>query len=201
MTLVGWIQIIVFAAIIVALTKPLGVYMFHVFEGDQQPLPKVFGPIERASYKLMGVDPQREQTWVEYTIALLVFSAFGVLVTYAIQRLQAHLPLNPQGIAGVGPELSFNTAVSFTTNTNWQFYSGESTMSYFTQMAGLAWHNFTSAAAGMGVALVIARGLTRQKGPDGPKTLGNFWVDLYRSILYVFLPICIVFTLVLVSQG
>jgi K+-transporting ATPase ATPase A chain len=201
MTLVGWIQIIVFSVLILAVTKPLGIYMYRVFEGDKQPLPKVFGPIERISYRAMGVDPAREQTWVEYTIALLAFSALGVLVTYAIQRLQAHLPLNPQGMSGVAPELAFNTAVSFTTNTNWQFYSGESTMSYFTQMAGLAWHNFTSAAAGMGVALAIARGLTRQKGPEGPKTIGNFWVDLYRSILYVFLPICIVFTLVLVSQG
>jgi potassium-transporting ATPase potassium-binding subunit len=201
MTVVGWIQIVVFSLLILALTKPLGIYMYRVFEGDKQPLTKVFGPIERISYRMMGVDPGREQTWVEYTIALLVFSAFGVLVTYGFQRLQAHLPLNPQGISAVSPELAFNTAVSFTTNTNWQFYSGESTMSYLTQMAGLAWHNFTSAAAGMGVALAIARGLTRRHGPDGPKTIGNFWVDLYRSILYVFLPICIVFTLLLVSQG
>jgi K+-transporting ATPase ATPase A chain len=201
MTLVGWSQIIAFALIVLALTKPLGLYMFRVFEGENQPLPRVFGPIERVSYRLMGVDPRREQTWVEYTMALLLFSASGLLVTYAIQRLQASLPLNPQGLPGVPPELAFNTAVSFTTNTNWQFYGGESTMSYLTQMAGLAWHNFTSAAAGMGVALVIARGLTRQKGPDGPKTVGNFWVDLYRALLYVLLPISIVFTLVLVSQG
>jgi potassium-transporting ATPase potassium-binding subunit len=193
MTLVGWIQILVFSLLILAVTKPLGIYMYRVFEGDKQPLPKVFGPIERVSYRLMGVRADREQTWVEYTIALLVFSLFGVL--------QAHLPLNPQGIAAVPSELAFNTAVSFTTNTNWQFYSGETTMSYLTQMAGLAWHNFTSAAAGIGVALAIARGLTRQKGPEGPKTIGNFWVDLYRSILYVFLPISIVFTLLLVSQG
>ncbi len=201
MTLVGWIQILVFALIIFALTKPLGIYMYRVFEGDKQPLPKVFGPIERAGYRLMGVVPTREQTWVEYTVALLVFSAFGLLLTYAIERLQWYLPFNPQGLTGVAPDLAFNTAVSFTTNTNWQYYGGETTMSYLTQMAGLAWHNFTSAAAGICVALVIARGLTRQKGPDGPKTLGNFYVDLYRSILYVFLPICVVFTLVLVSQG
>jgi K+-transporting ATPase ATPase A chain len=201
MTLVGWLQIIIFALIIFGLTKPLGIYMHRVFEGDNQPLPKVFGPVVRVSYRLMGVDPHKEQTWVEYTVAMLVFSALGVLVTYGIERLQAFLPFNPQGMAGVGPELAFNTAVSFTTNTNWQFYAGESTMSYLTQMAGLAWHNFTSAGAGIAVALVIARGLTRQHGPDGAKTVGNFWVDLYRSILYVLLPICIVFTLVLVSQG
>src|SRR5206468_10442768 len=173
--------------LISALTKPLGIFMYRVFEGDEQPLPKVFGPAERLGYRWMGVDPEGEQTWVEYAVALLVFSAFGVLVTYGIERLQAYLPLNPQGMVGVPPELAFNTAVSFTTNTNWQFYSGESTMSYLTQMAGLTWHNFTSAAAGIGVALAIARGLTRQKGPDGPKTLGNFWVDLHRSIFYVFL--------------
>jgi K+-transporting ATPase ATPase A chain len=201
MTLVGWTQIIVFALLVLALTKPLGLYMFRVFEGENQPLPRIFGPIERVSYRLMGVDPHREQTWVEYAMALLLFSAAGLLVTYAIQRLQASLPLNPQGLPGVPSELAFNTAVSFTTNTNWQFYGGESTMSYLTQMAGLAWHNFTSAAAGMGVALVIARGLTRREGPDGPKTVGNFWVDLYRALLYVLLPISVVFTLVLVSQG
>jgi K+-transporting ATPase ATPase A chain len=201
MTLVGWFQIVLFFVIICLLTKPLGIYMYRVFEGTEQPMPKVFGPMERLIYKATGVDPSREQTWVEYTIALLVFSCFGVLVTYALQRLQGVLPLNPQGLGAVSPDSSFNTAVSFTTNTNWQGYSGESTMSYLTQMAGLAWHNFTSAGAGIGVALVIARGLTRQKGPDGPKTVGNFYVDLNRSILYVFLPICIVFTLVLVSQG
>jgi K+-transporting ATPase ATPase A chain len=201
MSLVGWIQIVVFSLLVAALIKPLGVYMYRVFEGERQPLPKVFGPAERFGYRVMGVDPQREQTWVEYTIALLLFSAFSLLVTYFIQRFQQQLPLNPQGLGAVGPELAFNTAVSFTTNTNWQSYSGESTMSYLTQMAGLAWHNFTSAATGIGIALAIARGLTRQKGPDGPKTVGNFWVDFWRSLLYVLLPISIVFTLVLVSQG
>src|SRR5689334_6035216 len=136
MTLVGWIQILVFALLTFALTKPLGIYLYRVFEGDKQPLPRFFGPIERVSYRLIGVDPRREQTWVEYTIALLLFSLFGLLVTYALQRLQASLPLNPQALPGVAPELAFNTAVSFTTNTNWQFYAGESTMSYLTQMAG-----------------------------------------------------------------
>ncbi|HEX9507047.1 MAG TPA: potassium-transporting ATPase subunit KdpA, partial [Myxococcales bacterium] len=153
------------------------------------------------TYRLCGVDPSKEQTWTGYSLALLLFSAIGLLVTYLIQRLQHLLPLNPQGFAAVGPDLAFNTAASFTTNTNWQSYSGESTMSYLTQMLGLAWHNFTSAAAGIGVALAIARGLTRRAGPEGAKTLGNFWVDLIRSILYVLLPVSIVGALFVVSQG
>src|SRR5262249_54534539 len=158
--------------------------MFHVFEGDKRPLAPVFGPIERVGYRICGVDASREQTWVEYTVAMLVFSLFGMLVTYAIQRLQGALPFNPQGFAGVEPNLAFNTAASFTTNTNWQSYSGESTMSYLTQMAGLAWHNFTSAGAGIGIALALARGLTRRRGPDAPKTISNFWVDLIHAIVY-----------------
>src|SRR5262252_2606288 len=201
MTAIGWVQIAVYAFLILLVTRPLGEYMFRVFEGDKRPLAPVFGPLERLSYRLCGVDETREQTWVEYSIALLVFSACGLIVTYAIQRLQGMLPFNPQGMAAVEPTSAFNTAASFTTNTNWQGYSGESTMSYLSQMAGLAWHNFTSAAAGMGVALALARGLTRKRGPDAPKTIGNFWVDLVRATLYVLLPICIVFTLVLVSQG
>ncbi len=201
MTSIGWLQILVFFALVVAVTPPLGAYMFRVFEGERQPLPRLFGPVERALYRLGGIDGKREQTWLEYTIALLVFSAFGVVVTYLIQRLQHLLPLNPQKLGAVEPTLAFNTAVSFTTNTNWQAYSGESTMSYLTQMAGLAWHNFTSAAAGMGVALAVARGLTRRPGPEGEKTLGNFWVDLTRAIVYVLLPLSIVLALVLVSQG
>jgi potassium-transporting ATPase potassium-binding subunit len=199
MTINGWIQIVLFLLIILALTRPLGVYMYRVFEGEQRPLPRLMGPLERCLFRLSGVDSKREQTWVEYTISLLVFSAIGVLVTYLIQRLQLHLPLNPQRLAAVEPRLAWNTAVSFTTNTNWQFYSGESTMSYLTQMAGLAWHNFTSAATGIGVALAVARGLTRRS--VGSKQLGNFWVDLIRGIVYVLLPISIIFTLVLVSQG
>jgi potassium-transporting ATPase potassium-binding subunit len=199
MTLNGWIQIGLFFLVILALTKPLGVYMYRVFEGEQKPLPRLMGPIERFLFRLCGVDPKKEQTWIEYAIALLVFSALGVLVTYAIQRLQLRLPLNPQKLAGVEPRLAWNTAVSFTTNTNWQFYSGESTMSYLTQMVGLAWHNFTSAAAGIGVALAVARGLTRRTA--GSRTLGNFWVDLIRGIVYVLLPISLVLALVLVSQG
>jgi K+-transporting ATPase ATPase A chain len=201
MTLIGWTQILLFSALILALTKPLGVYMYRVFEADTQPLPRVLGPIERLSYRVMGVHAKSEQTWTGYTIALLAFSAFGMLITYVLQRLQHVLPWNPQDFGPVGPELAFNTAASFTTNTNWQSYSGESTMSYLTQMAGLAWHNFTSAAAGIAIALAVARGFTRRNGPDGQRTIGNFWVDLTRSILYVLLPISFVFTFVLVSQG
>jgi K+-transporting ATPase ATPase A chain len=201
MTLVGWLQIIVFALVILAITRPLGSYLFRVFEGEHRPLPRVFGPLERGLYRLCGVNPRAEQTWKEYALALILFSAAGLLVTYAILRLQHLLPLNPQGLAPVGPELAFNTAASFTTNTNWQSYAGESTMSYLAQMAGLAWHNFTSAAAGIGVALALARGLTRRPAVDEPKTLGNFWVDVIRALVYVLLPISIVGALVLVSQG
>jgi K+-transporting ATPase ATPase A chain len=195
------LQILVFALLVLALTKPIGAYLYRVFEGERQPLPGFLGRIERGIYRACGVDPAREQTWVEYALALLVFSALGMLVTYAILRLQHVLPLNPQAFPAVGPELAFNTAASFTTNTNWQSYGGESTLSYTTQMAGLAWHNFTSAAAGIGVALAFARGLTRRVEPDGAKTLGNFWVDLVRSLVYVLIPICVVYALFLVSQG
>ena len=206
MTSIGWLQIAVFFLLVLALTRPLGAYLHRVFEGDRQPLPRVLGPIERLLYKLCGVDPNREQTWREYTIAVLVFSAFGLLVTYAILRLQHLMPLNPQKLAAVAPDLAFNTAASFTTNTNWQAYTGESTMSHLAQMAGLAWHNFTSAAVGIGVALAVARGLTRRRttGPAGevvPTTVGNFWADLIRGLLYVLIPLSLICALVLVQQG
>ncbi|MGH7786454.1 MAG: potassium-transporting ATPase subunit KdpA [Candidatus Binatia bacterium] len=197
----GWLQILFFVVTILAVTKPLGIYMHRVFEGDERPLPRVFGPLERAAYGLCGVDATREQNWKEYTVALLLFSLFGVLVTYLIQRLQGVLPLNPQGFAGVSPDSSFNTAVSFTTNTNWQGYAGEATMSYLTQMAGLAWHNFISAAVGIGAALALARGLTRKPSADGAGGVGNFWVDVLRGLLYVLLPLSIVCALVLIWQG
>ncbi len=200
MTLVGWAQVALFFLVVLALTKPLGSYLHRVFEGEAKPFAALFGPLERAVFRLCGVTPT-EQTWREYTVALLAFSAVSLVVTYALLRLQAVLPLNPQGLPAVGPDLAFNTAVSFTTNTNWQSYSGESTMSYLSQMAGLAWHNFTSAAAGLGVALALARGFTRQHGPDGAKTLGNFWVDLLRGLIYVLLPVCVAYALFLVSQG
>jgi potassium-transporting ATPase potassium-binding subunit len=201
MTANGWIQILLFAAIIFALTKPLGSYMFRVFEGDRQPLPRFFGPIERFLCRLCGVDPREQQTWKAYTVGMLIFSGITLLVTYGIERLQHVLPLNPQNFGPVPAELAFNTAASFTTNTNWQAYSGESTMSYLTQMAGLAWHNFISAAAGIAIAIALARGITYRLRPEAPKTIGNFWVDLIRCILYVLLPICIPVTLLLVSQG
>jgi potassium-transporting ATPase potassium-binding subunit len=201
MTLNGWIQIGLFALVIFALTKPLGAYMFRVFEGRRQPLPRLLGPLERVLYRLSGVDPAKGQGWKTYTVSMFVFSALGMLVTYGIERLQHVLPLNPQHLPPVAPDLALNTAASFTTNTNWQNYGGESTMSYLTQMAGLAWHNFTSAAVGLGIALALARGLTRHVAPGEPRTIGNFWVDLVRSIVYVLLPISVVGTLALVALG
>lgn len=201
MTLIGWLQILIFSVAILALTKPIGVWMFRIFEGDRQPLPRFFGPIERFLYRLCGVDPKEQQDWKQYTLALLLFSVIPLLVTYAIERLQQVLPLNPQNFPPVSPDLAFGTAVSFTTNTNWQAYGGESTMSYLTQMAGLAWHNFISVASGIAVMLAIARGLTYRLEPGAPKTIGNFWVDVIRSTLYFLLPISIVMALVLVWQG
>lgn len=201
MSVNGWLQILFFSLVIFALTKPLGLYMFRVFEGHQQPLPRFFGPIERWLYRLCGVDQREQQIWKEYTLALLSFSALSVLVLYALQRLQHLLPLNPQQLGPVSPDLSFSTATSFTTNTNWQAYGGETTLSYFTQMAGLTWQNFVSAAAGVGVMLAIARGLTYHVRPGDAPTIGNFWVDLIRCTVYLLLPVCIPMALVLVSQG
>ena len=203
MTASGWLQVAIYFLVLLALTKPLGVYLHRVFESESRPLPRVSGPLERWTFRACGVDPEKEQTWKEYALALLLFSLVGVLVTYALLRLQHFLPFNPQKFSAVAPDLAFNTAVSFTTNTNWQAYSGESTMSYFSQMAALAWHNFVSAAAGLGVALALARGLTRRPSPAGARvvTVGNFWVDLLRGINYLFLPLCLVLALVLVSQG
>jgi K+-transporting ATPase ATPase A chain len=194
MTAIGWVQILVFFGVVLALAKPLGAYMFRIFEGDKQPLKR----LERFVLRLCGVDAAHEQTWLAYTFSLLAFSVFGLLVTYAIQRLQHVLPWNPQHLDAVEPALAFNTAASFTTNTNWQSYTPETTVSYFTQMAGLAWHNFTSAAVGIGVALALARGFTRTAHG---KTLGNFWVDIIRATIYVLLPISFIYALFLVSQG
>ena len=201
MTVNGWIQIILYAIVIFAITKPLGAYMFRVFEGERQPLPRFFGSIERLLYRLCGVDPKEQQDWKQYTVAMLVFSAITLLVTYGIERLQHILPLNPQNFGPVPADLAFNTAASFTTNTNWQAYTGESTMSYLTQMAGLAWHNFMSAAVGIGVALALARGITYRLQAGAAKTLGNFWVDLVRATVYVLIPLSIPIALLLVSQG
>ena len=201
MTTIGWMQILLFSIVVFALTKPIGIYMFRIFEGDRQPLPGLFGPIERLVYHLCGIDSKEEQDWKQYSLAMLLFSALTMLVTYAIERLQHVLPLNPQNLGPVPADLAFGTASSFTTNTNWQAYGGESTMSYLTQMAGLAWHNFISVGVGIGVMLAIARGLTYRLQPGAPKTVGNFWVDLNRSIIYLLIPFSIVTALVLVWQG
>ena len=201
MTPAAWGQLALFSGLVLLTTRPVGAYMHRVFEGEHRPLPRVLGPLERLLFRLSGVDPSVEQTWIGYTGSLLAFSLFSLVVTYAILRLQHLLPLNPQRFGAVDPALAFNTSASFTTNTNWQAYGGESTMSYLSQMAGLAWHNFISAAAGIGVALALARGLTRRRTPDAPRTLGNFWADLIRATVYVLLPLSLLFALLLVSQG
>ena len=197
MTLNGWLQILFFLLAVFLVTPLLGGFMARVFTRQRTWLDPVVRPVERLVYKLTGVDETHEMRWTEYSVALLLFSVVSLLVLYAMQRLQGVLPLNPQGFAGVAPDLAFNTAVSFTTNTNWQAYSGESTMSYFTQMAGLAYHNFVSAAVGISVAIAFIRGIS-QKEKD---TIGNFWVDMVRASLWVLLPISIVGALFLVSQG
>ena len=197
MTLNGWLQILFFLLAIFLVTPLIGGYMARVFARQRTWLDPVVRPIERLIYRLTGVDETREMRWTEYSVALLLFSVVSLLVLYAMQRLQQVLPFNPQGFGPVAPALAFNTAVSFTTNTNWQAYSGESTMSYFTQMAGLAYHNFVSAAVGISVAIAFIRGIA-QKEKD---TLGNFWVDMVRASLWVLLPISIVGALFLVSQG
>ena len=191
------IQVGIFSVLVTLISLPLGAYMARVFAGQRTFLDPVLRPLERAIYRLGGVHPGIEQDWTEYAIAMLLFSAAGMLLLYGLERLQYYLPLNPQHFAAVSPALAFNTAASFTTNTNWQAYGGESTMSYFTQMAGLAFHNFVSAAAGIAVGIAVIRGFVRRNS----KTLGNFWVDLTRATLWVLLPICIVLALVLVWQG
>jgi K+-transporting ATPase ATPase A chain len=201
MTANGLLQIAVFSAIILALTKPVGVYMYRVYEGPQRPFERAFGWLERLLYRACGTDPRNGQTWVQYAFAMLMFSAVSLLVTYVMLRVQNLLPLNPQGFDAVGPDLAFNTAASFTTNTNWQSYGGESTMSYLSQMAALAWHNFTSAAVGIGVALALARGLTYRPGPNGSRSIGNFWVDLIRGTVYILLPLSLLLAALLISQG
>src|ERR1700730_2676426 len=201
MTLNGWLQILFFFALILAVTKPLGVFMAHVFNREKTFLDPVLRPVERLIYKLTGVDEEREMRWTEYAVAMLLFSAVSMLVLYLIQRLQVVWPLTPQHLPGVDSAgftaSSFNTAASFTTNTNWQSYVPETTMSYLTQMAGLAYHNFASAAVGIALAIAFIRGIARRE----MQTIGNFWVDMVRSMLWVLLPICIVVALLLVSQG
>jgi K+-transporting ATPase ATPase A chain len=197
MTLNGIFQILLFFGLVLALVKPLGVFMARVFNGERTFLHPILGPIERIIYRVSGVDPDHEQHWTAYTIGMLLFSAVGLVLLYGMQRLQGALPLNLQGFRAVAPDLAFNTAVSFTTNTNWQAYSGESTMSYLVQMAGLAFHNFVSAAVGIVLAVALIRGFARHS----MRTIGNFWADLVRCTLYVLLPICVLYSLVLVWQG
>jgi len=198
MTLNGWLQIIIFLALIFAVTKPMGVFMARVFNRERTFLDPVLRPIERLLYRVTAVDENHEMRWTEYAVSMLLFSVVSMTLLYLIQRLQLHLPFNPQKFGGVMPEhMAFNTAASFTTNTNWQVYSGENTMSYFTQMAGLAYHNFVSAATGIALAIAFIRGIARRQ----MQTIGNFWVDLVRGSLWVLLPFCIVGALVLVSQG
>jgi potassium-transporting ATPase potassium-binding subunit len=198
MTANGWFQILLFLALVLLVTKPLGVFMARVFSRERTFMDPVLRPAERLLYRVTGVDEDHEMRWTEYAIAMLLFSIVSMIVLYLMERLQAYLPFNPQKLGAVSPShLAFNTAASFTTNTNWQAYSGESTMSYFTQMAGLAFHNFVSAATGIALAIAFIRGIARRQ----MQTIGNFWVDLVRSCLWVLLPFCVVGALVLVSQG
>jgi K+-transporting ATPase ATPase A chain len=196
----GWVQIFVFFAAVVVVTKPLGDFMYRVLEGGNHFLRRPLGWLERLVLRACRVDG-REQSWQAYALGLLAFSAFTMIVTYAIQRLQHVLPFNPQGLPPVAAGCAFNTAASFTTNTNWQGYAGETTMSYLSQMAGLAWHNFISAAAGIAVAVALARGLTRRGEGQGPGAVGNLWVDLTRATVYILLPLSLAFALLFVSQG
>ncbi len=194
----GWIQFAIYIVALVLITKPMGLYLLQVLDANGRTwLDPVLRPLERGTYRAMGVDPNKEHDWKQYTLAMLLFSLVGCLFTYVILRLQYFLPLNPQKLAGVSSDLSFNTSVSFTTNTNWQNYGGESTMSYFSQMVGLTFHNFVSAATGIAIAAALVRGIARHSA----QTLGNFWVDLVRVTYYLLIPICLVFAVFLVSQG
>jgi K+-transporting ATPase ATPase A chain len=198
MQALGWIQFALYLVALALITKPLGLYLVRVLDANGRTwLDPVLRPLERVTYRLMGVDPNKEHDWKQYTLALLLFSLVGCLFTYAILRLQHLLPLNPQGLGPLSEHLAFNTAVSFTTNTNWQSYSGESTMSYFSQMVGLTFHNFVSAATGIAIAAALVRAIARHTA----RTIGNFWVDLVRVTYYLLIPICLVFAVFLVSQG
>lgn len=193
----GWIQLALYLGVLLLITKPLGIYLLQVLDGKNTFLEPVLGPIERFTYRLLRVDSRREQNWKQYTVALLLFSLVSMVFTYGILRLQDKLPLNPQKLGVISPDLAFNTAASFTTNTNWQSYVGEATMSYFSQMVALASHNFWSAALGIAVAAALVRGIARHESG----TVGNFWVDLVRVHYYLLLPICIFFAVFLIWQG
>ncbi|KQU49705.1 potassium-transporting ATPase subunit A [Sphingomonas sp. Leaf339] len=197
MTIQGWFLILAFTSILLALAKPVGLWLFALYEGRRTPLHIVFGPVERSFYTLAGIDPGQEQGWRRYAVHMLLFNAVLMLLTYAILRLQAVLPLNQQGLAGLSEHLSFNTAISFTTNTNWQSYAGESTMSNLAQMLGLTIHNFLSAATGIALAFALFRGFARRE----TKTVGNFWADMTRVTLYLLLPVSIVYAIFLIASG
>jgi potassium-transporting ATPase potassium-binding subunit len=197
MTFFDWLQIILYLLVLLVLVRPLGGYMAQVFQGERVFLTRVVGPVERFIYRRMGLRADEEMEWKQYAVALLFFTLVGIVTLYGLERFQAILPLNPQKLGAVRPDLAFNTAVSFNTNTNWQSYAGETTMSYLTQMLGLTVHNFLSAAVGIAVLLALVRGFVRHSA----KTLGNFWVDMTRSILYVLLPLSVILAVILISQG
>ncbi|RKE44637.1 MULTISPECIES: potassium-transporting ATPase subunit KdpA [unclassified Sphingomonas] len=197
MTFEGWILILGFVGILLALTKPVGLWLFALYEGRRTPIHAILGPVETGFYKLSGIDPKQEQGWRRYALHMIMFNAMLMALTYAVLRLQGVLPGNPQGLAGLSPHLAFNTAISFTTNTNWQSYGGESTMSNFSQMFGLTIHNFLSAATGIALAFALFRGFARRSSA----TIGNFWADVTRVTLYLLLPICVVVTLFYIASG
>ena len=197
MNIYSWLQLIFYLVVLIALAKPLGAFMARVYQGERTFLDPLLRPVEKLIYRLSGVNPDEEMNWKVYAIAMLLFNGLGLLVVYALQRLQGFLPLNPQGFGAVSPDSSWNTAVSFATNTNWQGYGGETTMSYLTQMLGLTVQNFVSAATGMAILIAMIRGIARHTA----KTIGNFWVDLTRTTLYILLPLSFVLALLLVSQG
>src|ERR1700760_205509 len=197
MTANGWLQFSAFFAVLLVLMRPLGLYIARVMEGERTFLDPVLRPVERLLYRACGIQANLEMSWQQYSIAMLIFSLVSLLLTYIIERAQSVLPWNPQHLAGVAPATAFNTAVSFTTNTNWQVYTPETTMSYFCQMVGLAYHNFLSAAIGIAVAVALMRGIVRKQSP----TIGNFWVDTTRVVLWILLPICLLVAPVLIGQG
>ena len=197
MTFQGWILILGFVAVLLALTKPVGLWLFALYEGRRTPLHRVFSPVERGFYRLAGIDPDKDQTWRAYAVHMLVFNLAVLLFTYAVLRLQGVLPGNPLGYAGIGADGAFNTAVSFTTNTNWQWYSGEAAMSNLSQMLGLTIHNFLSAATGIALAFALFRGFARREASG----IGNYWADMTRVTLYLLLPVCVVYTVFLIASG
>jgi K+-transporting ATPase ATPase A chain len=197
MTFAGWAMIALFTIILWALAKPVGLWLFALYEGRRTPLHRVLGPVETGFYKLAGIDPNAEQSWRRYAVHMLVFNVALLVLTYAVLRLQFYLPLNPRGYAGMSPDGAFNTAISFTTNTNWQWYSGEAALSNFSQMFGLTIHNFLSAATGIALAFALFRGFARRES----KTVGNFWADCTRVTLYLLLPICLVYAIYLIASG